>query len=225
MILEKLMAVKKVAGKKSAKRDAETQKPMSSALDRIIDAGLEEVSLSGWRNTTLGAIASRAGVDLGEALSLVPTKAHFVLRLLDRLDALTTDDVRNLEGDSSARDRLFEILMRRFDALNEHRDGARSVITGVMCDPWAASLVVYRLHCSLSVMLTVAGVSPDGFRGALRIKGLAAVGAYALRAWIKDDSSDLAKTMAALDRALAQAERLARFSLFGSREQTGDAAI
>ena len=214
-----------MAAKKAAKRKAGAKKPMSSTLGRIIDAGLEEVSFSGWGNTTMGAIASRADVDLGEALSLVPTKAHFALRLLDHFDALTLAGVKNVESDDSARDRLFEILMRCFDALNERRDGARSVITGIIYDPLAAPLVICRLYRSLSIMLTAAGVSPDGLRGTLRIKGLAAVGAYTLRAWMKDDNSDLSKTMVALDRALAQAERFSGFLLFGRSEPVSDANV
>jgi hypothetical protein len=36
----------------------------------------------------------------------------------------------------------------------------------------------------------------------------------ALRGWMEDDSTDLAKTMAALDRALERAERVAGFRGF-----------
>jgi hypothetical protein len=43
----------------------------------------------------------------------------------------------------------------------------------------------------------------------LRVKGLSAVYLHGLRAWFRDDSPDKAKTMAALDRALGQADRLA----------------
>ena len=219
------MAAKKAAAKASAKRKTSAKKTTRSVVDRIIDAGLDEAALSGWRNTSMDAIASRAGVDLGEALVLVPTKADFALRLLDRADALTIADVKGVDGDDSPRDRLFEIMMRRFDVLNTHREGYRAVISGTMRDPSAAPLALCRLRRSLSMILAGAGISPDGLTGLLRIKGLAAVGAYTLRAWVKDDSADLAKTMAALDRALAQAERLAGFSPFRRRGKTSEAPV
>lgn len=69
------------------------------------------------------------------------------------------------------------------------------------------------------MMLAAAGVSPDGLFGYARIQGLKMVLACALKAWIDDDSADLAKTMAALDRALERAESLARFRGF-RRSQT-----
>ncbi len=67
---------------------------------------------------------------------------------------------------------------------------------------------------SMAWMLEAAGVSAAGLRGTLRAKGLAAVWLYALRAWKTDDSADLAGTMAALDKALDQAERFS--SMLGS---------
>jgi hypothetical protein len=221
---EEIMAAKKPAAKSSAKRKVSAKKTGGSALDRIIDAGLDEAGIAGWRTTTMEAIASRANVELGEALILVPTKAHFVLRLMDRVDAQTLAGVKRVESDDTPRDRLFEIVMRRFDALNRHRDGFKSVIYATARDPVAAPLALCRVRRSMAMMLAAAGISVDGLKGLIRIKGLAAVGAYALRAWMKDDSADLAKTMAALDRALAQAERVARFSPFRRREKSSEAA-
>lgn len=214
------MAAKKPAAKTSPKRKVSAKKIGGSALDRVIDAGLDEAAIGGWRNTTMEAIASRAKVRWGEALILVPTKAHFVLRILDRVDAQTLAGVKRIENDDTPRDRLFEIMMRRFDALNSHRDGYKSVICATVRDPVVAPLALCRLRSSMAAMLEAAGISADGLRGLIRIKGLATVGAYALRAWMKDDSADLAKTMAALDRALAQAERVARFSPFRRREKS-----
>ena len=57
----------------------------------------------------------------------------------------------------------------------------------------------------------------------MRIQGLKAVTAFALRAWMTDDSADLSKTMAALDRALNRAEKLAGMTSFRRRAKSEDA--
>ena len=59
-------------------------------------------------------------------------------------------------------------------------------------------------------MLEAAGLDSHGPAGLARIKGLTAVWVYTLRAWLKDDSADLAATMSALDRALDRADQVAR---------------
>jgi AcrR family transcriptional regulator len=205
------MAAKKAAPKKSNTKSA---KASSSAapLDRIVEAGLDEVAAAGWRNLAMDAVAERAGLSLGEVLMQVPSKTHLMLSFLARIDQRTLSPVKRINPEDSPRERLFEILMRRFDALNEKREAAKAVVTGVSRDPAALAAGLCRVERSCAAMLSAAGISTGGLLGLARIQGLKAVAAYSLRAWMNDDSADLSKTMAALDRALARAEKLASFT-------------
>ena len=56
-------------------------------------------------------------------------------------------------------------------------------------------------------MLTAADIGAAGPRGMLRAQGLALLFAQVLRTWVDDDDPGLARTMAALDRALARGQR------------------
>jgi AcrR family transcriptional regulator len=213
----------KAAAKKSAKKSAPKAGGSGSGTDRIIDALAAETAAVGWRNVTMEAVAVRAGLGLGEVLLQAPTKTHLLCGIIDRIDARTLEPVKKIDPADTPRDRLFEILMRRFDALNERRDEAKAVMAGVMRDPAAAIVVGCRLQRSFAAMLAAAGVSTGGLVGLARIQGLKAVTGYALRAWMTDDSEDMAKTMAALDRALERAEKLANFTtLRRSRSNTED---
>ena len=51
------------------------------------------------------------------------------------------------------------------------------------------------------------GIPTDGLRGAIAVKLTACAYAATLRVWLRDDSPDLASTMAALDRRLRGIER------------------
>jgi hypothetical protein len=55
-------------------------------------------------------------------------------------------------------------------------------------------------------MLAAAGISAAGPRGLVRAQGLAVLFTPVLRAWIGDDDPGHARTMAALDRALARGQ-------------------
>ena len=62
-------------------------------------------------------------------------------------------------------------------------------------------------------------MSAKGFR-----IGLAVVFAATVQVWLRDDSEDMAKTMAALDRNLKRAEQFATLRPpFGRRRSAGDA--
>ena len=63
---------------------------------------------------------------------------------------------------------------------------------------------------SMAWMLEAAGIESSSAAGYLRTKGLAAVWLRTLRVWGKDDTPDMARTMAALDADLRRAEPLGR---------------
>lgn len=197
-----------MAAKKSVKKSAPKKTGGSGSDDPIVAATLAEVAITGWRELTLDAVAARAGIPLGQLLLETPTRAHLVCRVIKQIDARMLAGVGSLDGADSPRDRLFDILMRRFDILNQDRDGMRAIITGVMRDPGVAAVTACRLQRSAAITLGAAGVGADGPIGFLRVQGLGAIAASGLRAWLNDDTTDLAKTMAAVDRALARAERV-----------------
>lgn len=197
------MARKKTAAKKSAKKAGDP-------AEMIIDAALAIAAESGWTAVTMAAVAELADLALGDVLLFAPTRAHLLVKFMDQLDAANLKGLTS-SGEGSARDRLFDVVMRRFDLLNQRRAAVRAVITGVPRDPTSAAMLACRVGRSAAALLGAAGISAEGLIGFARVQGLKAVMASALKAWMTDDSADMAKTMAALDKALARAERFASF--------------
>lgn len=214
--------------KKSAAKKAPRKAPSKAAdpAEAIIDAALTLAADSGWRAVTMAAVSDMAGVALGDALLFAPTRAHLLVKFLDRLDAANLAGV-TASDEGSARDRLFDLVMRRFDLLNQKRDAVRAVMTGVTRDPPSAAMLACRLGRSAAALLSAAGISAEGLSGFVRVQGFKAVMAGALRTWMTDDSADMSKTMAALDKALARAERLASFrgASFRGWRRPADAAV
>jgi hypothetical protein len=105
---------------------------------------------------------------------------------------------------------LFDVVMRRFDALTPYRSGLDSISQDLRGDPVAAAVYACSLRRSMAWMLEAAGIPSDGIAGALRIKGLGVVYLMVFRIWLTDDSADLSRTMAALDARLRQAEQFSQ---------------
>lgn len=179
--------------------------PTDAEFDRaLIGAVFALAGAKGWRRASVAAAAREAGLDLARARRFGGRGAF--LRGFGRLADEAALAAAAAEG--PAKDRLFDILMRRIDVLQSHRAGMLALMRFLPCDPPLALALARASHFSMGWMLEAAGISARGPRGALRAKGLLAVWLWTVRAWARDESTDLAATMAALDSAL---ERAARF--------------
>ncbi len=177
---------------------------------RIIAGALELAAEDLWRRASLSDIAGRAGVTLAQLQETFPGKTAIVKEFLNRIDHEVLDGT-GVDASSEPRDRLFDILMRRFDALAPHKAALPSFISGAASNPCAVLVLGPRFLKSMAWMLEAAGISSVGIEGLARVKGLSLVYMNAQRVWLKDDSEDASKTMAALDKGLKRAERLACF--------------
>lgn len=175
--------------------------------DAIIDATMTLIAGRGWRNVALADIAAASGLSLASLYAVFPSKMAVLDAFERRINEQTLSG--GAEGDT-IRDRLFELIMRRLDALAPHKDAVRSLVRDLPRDPAAALCSGPRFLNAMRWMAESAGVETGGIGGLLRVKGLAAVYLATLRAWLGDDSEDNTKTLAALDRALKQAEFFAR---------------
>jgi len=174
----------------------------------LITSAFAIAAKSGWKTVSVLAAAREAGLPLEQA------RARFSCpgSILARFGRLA--DEQALTGaldEGSTRERLFDVLMRRFDALQAHRAGVLALLHHLPADPPLAMGLAASTAASMGWMLDAAGVAPIGLRGAIAVQGLVAVWFYTLRAWEKDDTADVSATMAALDRALDRAEQAARW--------------
>jgi AcrR family transcriptional regulator len=175
---------------------------------RVVEAALKLAADQAWRRTSMADIAAEAGLDLAKVYQAVPGKAAVLTQFLSRIDeAMLADGAA--EPEAEARDRLFEVVMRRFDALAPYKEGVAAILRGGVGAPLmlACSGLAYRR--SLRWTLEAAGIGTSGPCGALRRAGLAAVMASTVRVWLKDESEDMAATMAHLDKQLDRTEWLA----------------
>ena len=173
-------------------------------LARIIDAGLRLAAERGWRNVTLDDIAETAGLSIGEVYRLTPTKSAVLDAHARQVDLQVAPDggATAAAGDESVHDRLFDVIMRRFDALAANKEAVRAIARDLPTDPRQALAATPQAARSLRWMLRAAGIETGGVRGAAIVKLMGFVWLASLRVWLDDDDPDLARTMAAVDRNL-----------------------
>jgi AcrR family transcriptional regulator len=172
----------------------------------LITAAFRLAADAGWHRVSAAAAARAAGVSLAEARERFPGRATILLRFGRMADQAA---LRDLSAEGPVRDILFDLLMRRYDALQPHRAGLRALLRALPFDPPTAMLLHCATHRSMRWMLQAAGVSATGRRGDLQVRGLTAVWYWGLRTWERDETEDLTATMATVDSALHRADRMA----------------
>jgi len=172
----------------------------------VFETAFSLIAERGWRAVTVATITAASGLDKNTVFAIAPTKFALMDAFARHIDGGVLAGGVEDDTQETAKDRLFEILMRRYDLLSPYRPGLRRLLSDLRRSPVDMLVLGPSLMRSMETMLAAAALETEGCKGVLRAKGLAAVHLSTLRTFVDDDSEDLAKTMAALDRALGRAE-------------------
>ena len=186
---------------------AKSEAKPHDARGKIVDALMQLAAEQRFEEISIRDICKAAGLSLADFRDAFPTKGAVLAGLSRRIDrAVLAQDSSEL-ADESPRERLFDILMRRLEAMAPYREGLREATAWLRRDP-AAALAMNRVVLgSMRFMLEAAGIEvEDGAAGAIKLQGLALAWARIVRVWLDDDDPGLSKTMAELDRELTRGD-------------------
>jgi AcrR family transcriptional regulator len=212
MLMAKKAAAKPSTKSKPARPSARSKSARvgsAPSKDRIIDALMGLFATRDFANISLADIAEEAGIPLAELREFYDGKLAILADFSRRIDRIVLED-GPAEGDC-ARDRLFDILMRRFDALTPYKEAVGRLMRALRCDPRLAGFAHCNAMRAAKAMQVGADAEKSGVFGALTRQGLVLVHAETLRVWLDDDDPGLARTMAALDQSLGRGERAMKF--------------
>jgi len=179
----------------------------TSDRDKAIDALMALLAEQRFENVGLAEVAGRAGLKLSQLRAeFGSTLSIFAAHMKDIDRAVLAGGDADM-AEEPPRERLFDVLMRRMEALAPYKEAVRSVLRSARRNPPLALALNAMAARSQRWMLEAAGIGASGPRGALRAQGAAMMFARVLGVWLHDESESLDRTMAALDRGLSSAER------------------
>lgn len=168
--------------------------------DKILDAALKLAAQKPWDDVTLSELAISSSLSLDALRGEIEDKNDVLAALHERLDRQMLEATA-FEG--SVKERLFDLLMSRFDSMQRYRKGYVSMLEAVKYQPAVLAKGACLAFSSMGWMLEAAGAaSSDLSKGILSLVYL-----NALRVWMADGSADLSATMAAVDQGLVRAEK------------------
>jgi AcrR family transcriptional regulator len=171
----------------------------------VIDAFLALVAERGYARVGVADIAAESGVSLGAMRGLFDGKLAILAAFSKRIDeAVLAGGAAEGEG---ARDRLFDIVMRRLDALAPHKAALKRIAEEARRNPGLASVLHALAGRSQVWMRAAAGISNGPLLGPVAVEGGTLLYLRTVSVWLRDNEPDLPKTMKALDEGLRRGER------------------
>lgn len=195
----------RTAQKAGSKKSAGARRPSEALRPRILQAAIDIAGRDGWDAATRSAIATEAKVTPEDVRYFYEDIWDILFDVLDDIEDKTQAEVRDYLTDNW-RDNLLEILMMRFDLAQEHRAALLALPGFAARHPLHIKRFGYRLCDTMRRMLHLSRLEEE------RINGLS-VGVFSLvylslvEKWSKDESPDLATTMAAADKRLGWFEQ------------------
>ena len=191
-----------------ARKAAATAAVPAPPRERIVEALMRLAADRPWNDIEIADVAEEAGVTLAAFRDHFPSKGAVLgafSRMIDRI--VLEGSSEDLAGEP-ARERVFDVTMRRIDALAPYKRALRRIFYAVRRDPLALAALNQAALNSQRFMLAAAGISTEGPLGLLKLQGAAIVLANTLETWFEDDDPALSRTMARLDRELRRGERV-----------------
>jgi hypothetical protein len=183
-------------------RDPSLHAPLLKALG---EAALALCAEKSWADVSLANLCHKAEQSLAACAEAGITRFSVAEHLDQQLDRAMLEAAAEIEEEAPSRDRLFDIVMARFDAMQDQRGAWVSILEADADEPAAGfARAARRLHTAAWALEAV-GISTDSFKATARVMGLARRLRKTEALWLKDDA-DLSKTMAGLDQTLRESE-------------------
>jgi AcrR family transcriptional regulator len=174
----------------------------------IVDALMDLAARRSWHEIEITDVAQAAGVSLAEFRDLFPSKGAVLGALSRQIDRQVLEGTTEDLAGEPARERVFDVMMRRFDALEPYKEALRRIFRDLQYDPLSLAALNQVALNSMRFMLAAAGIGTEGPLGTLKLQGAVLVYSNTMRTWFEDDDPTLARTMARLDRELRRSERI-----------------
>lgn len=190
------------------------QKRKTDQTKTVIDAALFLAGEQGWDAISLADVAKKAKLPLKTVSASFKDAWTVMEQALRSLETETTATVENHLGDNW-RDNMMEILMTRFEVAQSHRDAYLAVAPAVMKHPKLVRRFGNSFYRTMERMLDLAGAPCGQSCKPLGVAALSAIFLSLVHAWQQDNTPDLSKTMAAIDKRTGLLEQT--FDFIGDR--------
>lgn len=175
--------------------------------EKLITLGFKLIEKEGWKYFSLKSLAKANKSDLETIKIFFKNKSQFLESFSEMIDNKVLADIDKEEfNKNSIKDNLFELIMLRFENLNNYKTGLKILISDLKKSPVELKKIVKKVLDSMDLFLEIANVKNNYLMDFIKVNIIFIIYSYVFKVWLGDQSPEMSKTMAELDKWLSEAE-------------------
>ncbi len=174
----------------------------------IIKKSFKLIEKIGWERFSFQKLSEKEKIPLNFLKSNYKCKYTVIEKFSQMIDRQVESNIsaNDLE-DSSVKDKLFELIMLRFDELESFKKALKNIFLSAKKNPLLISIISKNLLSSLDFYLEVSNSYQNSPTDIFKKNFLLLIYSLVFETWINDKTEDLSKTMSQLDKYLSVAEQ------------------
>ena len=195
--------------KKQNQTKVKKQRKSAEIRPDVVETALALVEVRGWDHVTLEDIATEGGHSEKAVKALFDDIWDILIYVLQDIADKTKAEVAEYLTDDW-RENAMEILMTRFDLAQDHRAAFKRLPRDLAKHPRTVRRLARRFYDTMRDMMLLAGFPAEDINPAT-ISAFGLMYISVVDTWSKDDTPDMSRTMAAIDKRLGYFERVAGY--------------
>ena len=196
---------------KKQRNQTKVKKPRKTAdiRPKVVAAALPLAATRGWDHVTIEDIATESGIAQKSITAVFDDIWDILGYVLQDIADKTKAEVGDYLTDDW-RENTMEILMTRFDLAQDHRAAFKRLPRDLAKHPRTMRRLARRFYRTMRDMLLLAGFPAEDLNPAT-IGAFGVLYMSVVDTWSKDETPDMSRTMAAIDKRLGYFEHVAGY--------------
>lgn len=178
---------------------------------KIIKLIFKKIESSGWENFNFNEFSREYKIPIVKIRHFFVNKNQIITKFSKMIDfyveqKISADDINM----SSIKDNLFELIMLRFEEMEDYKISLRIITQSLANNPLLLSRVSKNILNSLDFYLELSQGYDRSSMDLFKKNILFLVYSYCFNVWLNDNTPDLSSTMAELDKLLSMAENFSK---------------
>tara|TARA_Y100001934_G_scaffold228246_1_gene274493 strand:- start:142 stop:732 length:591 start_codon:yes stop_codon:yes gene_type:complete len=182
--------------------------------DAFLNKAFEVIESKGYQSLSPDLILKDMGISAKDIPFSLSSKEDVMVLFEEHItDQLIQIAPELFDGSETTKEKLFELMMERFDLMEPYKTGLHEIFKTLPMNPILVLKSIPHFRDMVRSILQLADIDISCPTSEIKIIGFTYIYLRSCKNWFEDESVDKGKTMAALDKHLTFAEQIAN-SLF-----------